>query len=134
MGAIRIPNRGIEDPTCAISPISAKVVTRSRLGPLILSDVAEENGDAVSMVLTKECKALARACEFELLATWIESVHSIAGTTRMEANSARETAALLRAETRRMRVESGRAVSRSTTAREARHKHRAAPHPAAAPY
>ena len=84
------------------------------------------------MVLTKELEALAGACEFELLAAWIESVHSSAETTRMEATSAREAATLLQAETHRMRVESGRAVSRSTIAREARQNHRAAPDPAAA--
>ena len=75
------------------------------------------------MALRKESEALARACEFELLAAWNESVHLSAETARMEANGARETATRLRAETQRMRVESGRAVSRSTTAREARHKH-----------
>ena len=66
------------------------------------------------MVFTKEFEALARGCDFELLAAWIESVHSSAETARMKANSARETATLLRAETHRMRVESGRAVTRST--------------------
>jgi len=64
--------------------------------------------------------------EFALLVAWIDAVRSGCDAIRLKANELREDANLLRAEARRLREEDGRAVDRSTTARETRY--RSGPH------